>query len=230
MAKQAFSLRISQQDYDDTIANRYTVLPKYGVEAAILQRVFTHYPKFSYDEVLLRSTLLNQFYSTAILDIRSMAEHIVQLPNVATDLQEGALDIVPKIAKLMHGGKPWNHTSFASKFANYQNNEAFPIMDSLVVDVFAKLRALGFFVRNAKFSKEKLRTNYNLYVDVYNEFVALSGMGTLSRNGRPLNYKDVDDYLWASRKIKGLDPHSPEVTAAPAAYAQVVGNAINAIP
>ncbi|MBR5850677.1 MAG: hypothetical protein IKZ12_06425 [Alistipes sp.] len=230
MAKLSFTLHISQQDYDDTIANRYAVLPKYGVEAAILQRIFASYSTFSYEDILLRSTLLNQFYSTAILDIRSMAEHIAHLPNVATDLQQGVVNVVPQIARVMHNGKQWNHTSFASKFASYQNNGAFPIMDSLVVDVFAKLRMLGFFVKNTKFSKETLRTNYSLYVDVYNEFVALSGMGKLIQNGRPLNYKEVDDYLWASRKIKLLDPNSPEAKAAPVAYAQVIGNAINIIP
>lgn len=230
MATKSYSLTIQQQDFDATIANRYTLLPLYEAEERVLVAIFAGYPQFDFAELMTRVTLLNQFYSTAISDIRSVVNHILEVPNVEDRLVAGDISVVDEIAKVSHRGKVWHHNSFASKFANFHNPDAFPIMDSLVLDLFCRLRRKGFFQTNTKFSHDGLRKDYAKYVEVYREFIRLSGMDKLTHNGQPLNYKAVDNYLWASRKIKGLDPNSPEVVASPAAYAQVVGNAINTIP
>lgn len=229
-SKQAFALHISQQDYDDTITNRYKLLPLYEAEERVLVAIFAGYPQFDFAELMTRVTLLNQFYSTAISDIRSVVNHILEISNVEERLVAGDIHVVAEIAEVKHRGKVWHHNSFASKFANFHNPDAFPIMDRLVLDLFCRLRRKGFFQINTKFSHDGLRKDYAKYVEVYREFIMLSGMDKLTYNGQPLNDKAVDNYLWASRKIKGLDPNSPEVVASPAAYAQVVGNAINAIP
>lgn len=230
MATKSYSLTIQQQDFDATIANRYKLLPLYEAEERVLVAIFAGYPQFDFAELMTRVTLLNQFYSTAISDIRSVVNHILKMVNVKERLVAGDISIVDEIAKVSHRGKVWHHNSFASKFANFHNPDAFPIMDSLVLDLFCRLRRKGFFQINTKFSHDGLRKDYARYVEVYREFITLSGMDNLTHNGQPLNYKAVDNYLWASRKIKGLDPNSPEVVASPAAYAQVVGNAINTIP
>lgn len=230
MATKSYSLTIQQQDFDATIANRYKLLPLYKAEERVLVAIFADYPQFDFAELMTRVTLLNQFYSTAISDIRSVVNHILEVPNVEDRLVAGDISVVDEIAKVSHRGKVWHHNSFASKFANFHNPDAFPIMDSLVLDLFCRLRRKGFFQTNTKFSHDGLRKDYAKYVEVYREFITLSGMDKLTHNGQPLNYKAVDNYLWASRKIKGLDPNSPEVVASPAAYAQVVGNAINTIP
>lgn len=229
MAKQPFVMKISQQDYDSTISNRYTVLKKYGAEERILVNIFALYSQFNFAEVMTRITLLNQFYSTAIMDLRSVADRILSLPNVEADLKAGNIEVVEQIATINHKGKPWHHNSFASKLANFHNNDAFPIMDSLVVEVLCKLRAKGFFVTHTKFSAEKLRTDYKFYKDVYDEFIVLSGIDRLMQDGRKLNYKDVDNYLWSSRKVKGLSPLSQEAQSAPTEYNQIVNNIINSI-
>lgn len=230
MATKSYSLTIQQQDFDATIANRYKLLPLYKAEERVLVAIFADYPQFDFAELMTRVTLLNQFYSTAISDIRGVVNHILEVPNVEDRLVAGDISVVDEIAKVSHRGKVWHHNSFASKFANFHNPDAFPIMDSLVLDLFCRLRRKGFFQINTKFSHDGLRKDYAKYVEVYREFITLSGMDKLTHNGQPLNYKAVDNYLWASRKIKGLDPNSPEVVASPAAYAQVVGNAINTIP
>ncbi len=230
MATKSYSLTIPQQDFDATIANRYTLLPLYEAEERVLVAIFAGYPRFDFAELMTRVTLLNQFYSTAISDIRSVVNHILKMVNVKERLVAGDISVVDEIAKVSHRGKVWHHNSFASKFANFHNPDAFPIIDSLVLDLFCRLRRKGFFQINTKFSHDGLRKDYAKYVEVYREFITLSGMDKLTHNGQPLNYKAVDNYLWASRKIKGLDPNSPEVVASPAAYAQVVGNAINTIP
>lgn len=229
MAKKTFSLHISATDFTDTINNRYKVLTDYAEEEVILQQIFPMFSKFNIGEVLARITLLNQFYSTAIMDIRSVANHIVKVCNVEQRLKCGDLLVVGDIAKVQHGIKKWNHASFASKFANFHNNDAFPILDRLVLDVFCKLRRIGFFQKNTKFNEASLRADYPQYVDVYNEFIDLSGIGSIVYNGARPNYKQIDNYLWASRKIKSLDPTDWRAIQAPAEYAQIMSNAINRI-
>ena len=44
-------------------------------------------------------------------------------------------------------------------------------------------------------------TDYSKYKDVYDEFIDLSGMKGLKIGASTLTYKDVDDYLWTSRKV-----------------------------
>ena len=229
MAKQIYNLQISQQDFDYTIANRYRVLPLYAAEERVLQQIFTLYPNFNFTELMTRITLLNQFYSTAINDIRGVVKHILSLPNVSTRLQMGDIGIISDIGAIRHRGKVWHHNSFASKFANFHNPDKFPIMDSFVLDLFCRLRRKGFFVQNNKFSHGGLRKNYTKYVDVYNEFVVLSGLNKLSHKGKPLNFKDIDNYLWGSLKIKSFDLNSPEALAAPHEYATICSNIINTI-
>lgn len=229
MAKKTYSLHISATDFTDTINNRYKVLSDYAEEEKILQQIFPMFPNFKVGEVLARTTLLNQFYSTAIMDIRSVANHIVKVSDVEQRLKCGDLSVVGDIAKVRHGGKIWNHASFASKFANFHNNDAFPILDRLVLKVFGKLRRLGFFQKNIRFDEASLRQNYQQYVDVYNEFIDLSGIGLMDYNGVRPNYKLIDNYLWASRKIKGLAPTDLRATQAPTEYAQIMSNAINQI-
>lgn len=229
MAKQIYNLQISQQDFDYTIANRYRVLPLYAAEERVLQQIFTLYPNFNFAELMTRITLLNQFYSTAISDIRGVVKHILSLPNVSTRLLIGDIGIVSDIGAISHRGKVWHHNSFASKVANFHNPDKFPIMDSLVLDLFCRLRRKGFFVQNKQFSHDGLRKNYAKYVEVYNEFVVLSGLNNLVHNGKPLNYKDIDNYLWGSLKIKSLVPNSPEALAAPSEYATICSNTINTI-
>ena len=40
-----------------------------------------------------------------------------------------------------------------------------------------------------------------MYKAVYDEFMDLSGMSKLKIGASKLTYKDVDDYLWTSRKV-----------------------------
>jgi hypothetical protein len=102
-------------------------------------------------------------------------------------------------------------------------------MDSFVLDLFCRLRRKGFFAQNKQFSHNGLRKNYAKYVEVYNEFIALSGLNNLSHNGKPLNYKDIDNYLWGSLKIKSFDFNSPEALIAPHEYSTICSNTINTI-
>lgn len=227
MAKKSYSFTIPQSDFVNTLNNRNKVLVEYAQQENILLKVFNMFNGFNLADVLTRITLLNQFYSTAILDIGSMANNIVNVPNVQSRLLNGVTCVVSDIAKVQHHTKVWTHMSFASKFASFHNPAAYPILDRMVMDVFCELKRRGFFVKNTKFSRESLRSNYKLYKDVYDEFMQLSGIKAIQYNGRTPNYKDVDNYLWASRKIKSLDPVDPRITNAPTEYNQIVNNFLN---
>ena len=229
MAKKVFTFTISQSDFVDTLQNRNLVLSDYAQQEAILVSIFSQFPHFNHSPVLTRITLLNMFYSTAIMDIVSVANHIVNTNNVQSRLSNGDVGVVSDIAKVQHGNKVRRHISFASKFSSFQNPSAFPILDSFVLDVFCELRRLGFFVLNSKFSREALHSNYVLYKAVYDEFIKLSGISNIVYNGQTPDYKEVDNYLWASRKIKSLSSSDPRALNNAVAYNQIVKNAINSI-
>ena len=91
--------------------------------------------------------------------------------------------------------------SFASKFASFFRPDLFPIYDSLVAGVFCRLKRKGFFKSNTSFTKDSLKTEYSIYKAVYDEFMDLSGMSKLKIGASKLTYKNVDDYLWTSRKV-----------------------------
>lgn len=202
----ALSFTVKQQDFNNIVAARQTVLPQYVQQENALSLLFTQKSTFSFPEILLKAAVLNSFYSTGIRDVYTVVSHIYSLcqnHSLKSLLANGDIQAVQLMKCVGHSGKNINHMSFASKYANFENPGGFPIMDNLVVEVFANLRSKSFFKKNKHFSKKTLKTNYALFKSVYDEFIQLSGMDKLSdANGNPLTYKDIDRYLWIIKKVQ----------------------------
>ena len=138
------------------------------------------------------------------MDILSVAKHVYSVSNTTGLLDKDGnakYSAIKDMANVSHGGKTIYHISFASKFASFYRPDLFPIYDSLVADVFCRLKRKGFFKSNTSFTKDSLKKKYSTYKAVYDEFMDLSGMSKLKIGASKLTYKDVDDYLWTSRKV-----------------------------
>ena len=202
--KQNLNLIITQSDFDATISARNVIMPDYVAQEKAILKVVAACPGFTLEEILAKASIINDFYSTSVFDILSVAKHFYSVLNTTglVDNEGNAnYEVLMDMAKVPHGKKPINHISFTSKFARFVRPDLFPIYDGLVADTFCKLKSKGFFKVNTKFTKGLLMADYNMYKAVYDEFMDLSGMKCIKIDESTLTYKDVDDYLWTSRKI-----------------------------
>ena len=177
--KQNLNLIITQSDFDATISARNVIMPYYVAQENAILKVVAACPGFTLEEILAKASIINDFYSTSVFDILSVAKHFCSVLN-ATELVDNKgnayYDVLMDMAIVTHGDKPINHISFTSKFARFVRPDLFPIYDGLVADTFCKLKSKGFFKVNTKFTKDSLLKQYNLYKAVYDEFIDLSGM------------------------------------------------------
>lgn len=223
-------LTITRTDVEQTLATRDLVLPDYAAQEWVVTETFKHFPNNTdYYEVLLKVTLLNKLYSTSIRDVKSVARNIVK-KHIDADLAKGKPEVVHKIAQVLHGDSPINHFSFATKYCSFHQPERYPIYDK---EVYAVLDGLRKEFTDQPFSKKDIQDKdwnekkkdcgYNLYRKVYDSFMAHYGKAF-----RGMNYKDVDQYLWGSRKIASLKPDDERISASNRKhYKNIAGNDLN---
>src|SRR4051794_36188742 len=107
---------------------KWDTLEKYVFQEKSLGLLFQQFCPQNIDivHVLLKVSALNDFYSTNIFDTHSVAKHIV-----ATEpdqrINNGDCALVNELANVAMRGKRRNFYSFASKYCNHHNPEAFPI-------------------------------------------------------------------------------------------------------
>ena len=121
--------------------------------------------------VLIKCSVLNDFYSTNIFKIYPVAKHILSL-QIDKRLQDGDPTLVNDIAKNEVGGKEKNFYSFASKYCSHHFPEKYPIYDYYVQKVLVYFRRVDGFdsFKNddlkdySRFRKvlEKFSSNYHL--------------------------------------------------------------------
>ena len=229
--KQNFIMSITQSDFDATINARNVILPDYIVQEKAILMVVAACPGFTLEEILAKASIINDLYSTSVLDILSVAKHICSVANTSGLIDEhgnAQLSAIQDMATVSHGGKTIHHISFASKFASFFRPDLFPIYDSLVAEVFCRLKRKGFFKSNTSFTKNDLKSEYSTYKAVYDEFIGLSGMNKLRIGASKLTYKDVDDYLWTSRKVY-LAKHGKNMAKVDLTNVSVVNTVLNNI-
>ncbi len=223
---------ITRKDVEQTLSTRDLVLSDYAVEEKILKETFNRYPKNNnFEDVLLKVALLNQFYSTGIQDIVSVAKNIVE-KKIDNDLKGGKPEVVHKIALVEHGDKTINHFSFATKYCSFHQPDKYPIYDNLVYQVLSKTRNV---LNTGQFSLESIMDKgwkegnkdcgYNHYRNIYKAFMTYFGEAFANRS-----FKEVDNYLWGSRKISLLAANDERINASNhKVYKAIVNNDINTI-
>lgn len=136
-------------------------------------------------EILLKVAALNDFYSTNIFDVFTVAKHILTL-KIDDRLKSGDPLLVEDMRLItMKDGKTRNFYSFASKYCSHHNPNDFPIYDSYVDTI---LRVYGIQDQFADFVKDDLR-NYDRYKKIMLSFRSFYGLEMYS-------LKQIDQYLW----------------------------------
>ena len=139
-------------------------------------------------QVLLKVSVLNDFYSTNIYNTVAMAEHIVGL-DIEDRIANGDASVVSEIASVVIAEKPRYCYSFASKYCSHHQPEHFPIFDSYVEAMLKHFRGVDQF---ASFKNSDLR-NYANFVNVVHAFRRHYSLDRFS-------LREIDVYLWLAGK------------------------------
>ena len=162
-------------------------LAKYTAQESSLKKLFTvTYPNNNdLDEILIKVSSLNTFYSTHIYSPYEVADHILGL-GIDTLLATNDLNVVNNIAKVtMNQSKVIDFYSFATKYCSHHKPTVYPIYDYYVEKVLLHFR------RNDKFTKflnKELKTypDYKRILTDFCDYYKLTGF----------NLKQIDKYLW----------------------------------
>ena len=142
-----------------------------------------------FNDILIKCSTLNDFYSTNIFDVHSVALRILEL-NIDERLRKGDNTLVKDIAYVKVGqpGKPKTERcfySFATKYCSHHQPTQFAIYDSYVE------KLLWDFQKRDSFSDFKLSElkDYETYMRVIRDFQRHYGL-------EDFNVKEQDQYLW----------------------------------
>ena len=125
----------------DSYISKWHKLDNYVNQEIALNKLFKILlPKNDkFEDVLLKVTVLNKFYSTKILDTYSLSTKIVEIKKLDDRLKKGDMSLIDEISVIPIGGQKRSFYSFASKYCNHHNEEAFPVFDSFVEKVIMYL-------------------------------------------------------------------------------------------
>lgn len=184
-------------------------MKSYQAEEEVLCYVVNYHPSHAEKEwVAMKVELLNNFYSTGILAIDALTDHIFKTTNIDERLEKGDQSLISEIAELTVNGKKRINYSFATKYCALHEPSKFPIYDSIVAAIFTSLFMKGLLpgfsysrLRKAqtryclsKAAFEKKLHEYDFFVEVYDCFMKAANLTDYC-------YRQVDNYLWGSHKL-----------------------------
>ena len=161
-------------------------LPSYNNQESALDKLFMELcPKNdNIEDILIKCSSLNDFYSTNIFDIHTVAQHILSL-KIDGRLEKGDMSLVDEIAHIEVNGKDHFFYSFATKYCSHHQPEKYAIYDSYVEQVLISMNKREHF---SSFKREDLK-NYSKYMSVIRAFQQRFGL-------MQYNIKQLDQYLW----------------------------------
>ena len=161
-------------------------LPSYSNQEKALDKLFMGICKRNdnIEDILIKCSSLNDFYSTNIFDIHTVAQHILSL-KIDERLKNGDLSLVDEISQVEVNGKLHTFYSFATKYCSHHNPERYAIYDSYVEKVLLSMNSRDHFM---KFKQEELKV-YETYMRVIKAFQQRYGL-------MQYNIKRLDQYLW----------------------------------
>ena len=134
------------------------------------------------EDILIKVSTLNDFYSTNIFSVFPVAKHILEL-DIDERLKVGDLSLVNDIADVKELDRTFY--SFATKYCSHHNPEVFPIYDNYVLRVLVRFKKIDHF---SKFTRNDLK-NYIRFNEVLDEFAKFYELENYSK-------KELDRYLW----------------------------------
>ena len=166
---------------------KHETLENYVLQEKALEKLFNLFPhNTDINDILLKSSTLNDFYSTNIFNTYAVAKHILAIPNLDNRLKQGDISLVDEIKEVtMSDGKKRDFYSFATKYCSHHNPKFFPIYDSYVDKILVALNKAYPF---STFKHKELK-NYQRFNEVLLDFNKTFGLDNFS-------LKDLDTYLW----------------------------------
>ena len=167
----------------------WKTLKKYKMQEESLNLLFNEWPENKeLEQILLKVSALNDFYSTNIFDTYTVAKHILKC-NIDKDLSAGNEALVNKIAPVTINGKTRNFYSFASKYCNHHKSESYPIYDYYVDKMLMHFK-----------KKDKFDTFINEDLKEYQSFVERIKNFQKYYDLSAFTLRDIDIYLWLAGK------------------------------
>lgn len=165
---------------------KWDSLENYVLQENSLDKLFFKtYPKNDdINDILIKASTLNDFYSTNIFSIFNVAKHIYNL-NIDTRLLKHDESLVNDIANVTINSKVKCFYSFATKYCSHHDPINFPIYDSFVEKTLLYFNKLDSF---ADFKRVDLK-DYLTFKDVLIKFKEYYHLNEY-------NLKDIDKYLW----------------------------------
>jgi hypothetical protein len=166
--------------------------PKYPVQEKALNFLFQKAcPRHNdLQQVIIKVSALNDFYSTNIFDTYSVATHIRSVRDVKGRLERGDLSLVNELACVKIGGRDRNFYSFASKYCSHHKPDSYPIYDYYVAKVLMYYRDKSRFFG---FTKEDLK-KYGTFVEVIKKFRTYYKLDN--------SLREIDLFLWRTGREK----------------------------
>lgn len=157
-----------------------------------IRLLFEKFPENKdFENVLLKSIVINSLYSTRLLAqaIVPVAEHILAL-NVDQAIQRGDSSIVDKIARVkISDSEQRNNYSFATKYCSFHNLHKYPIYDSFVHRLLMAYKKQSRF---AHFTGSELR-DYPKFKGILHKFKDFYGL-------TDIGFRELDMFLWGYGK------------------------------
>lgn len=169
---------------------KWDSLPDYTTQEEAIDELFQGYynSNKSLKNIIIKCSVLNDFYSTNIFKVYPVARHILEL-DIDDRLKNGDISLVNEIANNKISGKEKNFYSFASKYCSHHNQEEYPIYDYYVDQMLRHFRNVDVFF---DFDNNDLK-NYEKFKNIllkFREFYKLE----------KFSLKDLDRYLWQAGK------------------------------
>ena len=168
---------------------KWRQLEKYfNQELALNKLFFDLCPKNdNIEDILLKCSTLNDFYSTNIFDINAVANHILSL-KIDERLELGDLSLVEDIAKVKVGDPPKEHNfySFATKYCSHHKPSLYSIYDYFVEKVLLHFKNENKEIHN--FTQADLK-HYPTFIQVIHDFQKCYNLESY-------DLKQMDEYLW----------------------------------
>lgn len=165
---------------------KWTTLEDYSLQEDALDKLFIELcPKNeNISDILLKSSTLNDFYSTNIFKIYPLARHILSL-NIDSRLNIGDVNLVRDIQYVQYEKGIKNFYSFATKYCSHHKPLDYPIYDSYVDLVLRHFRKCDEF---SIFQDSDLK-DYPKFKNILLDFQSFYGLNDY-------NLKQIDQYLW----------------------------------
>lgn len=160
---------------------------KYKIQEEAIDDLFKLY-KTNVDlkNIIIKCSILNDFYSTNIFDVYSVALHIFEL-DIDKKLNNNDLTLVNDIANVKIINKCFY--SFATKYCSHHKPDTYPLYDYYVDKMLCYFKKKDKFYN---FNKNDLK-DYEKFKHIIDEFINYYKLNEF-------NYKKIDQYLWMAGK------------------------------